>query len=198
MPKLLPRCVMRAKDGSQCSRRVSDGSVPPVCHLHRGLNGGIALPEPFEPMSKLRKIAANDSHPRQVEAIKQILDREATDECPTCTATKNETTWLQYLTTEELKRHYDLTVELRTAALARQRRGEKPNRLLDFENDTLGPSKDQDDEANGKPDSGKVSAASGQRPAPAPAPDPDELIEVMGSKGPRMVRRGDLTEDNKI
>jgi hypothetical protein len=34
--------------------------------------------------------------------------------------------------------------------------------------------------------------------APEPVPDPDELIEVRGSKGTCLVRRGDLSKENRV
>lgn len=35
MSKIFPRCSCTTKDGTQCGRRVKDGSQPPVCSVHR-------------------------------------------------------------------------------------------------------------------------------------------------------------------
>lgn len=36
MKPALPRCVFTNRDGTQCARRVKDGSNPAICHLHSG------------------------------------------------------------------------------------------------------------------------------------------------------------------
>lgn len=79
--KVNPRCSCTTADGSQCGRRVRDGSQPPVCSVHKavaqGQHVGGAPPfqgKPLDPIAKLKKIARNDKHPRQMEALRMLLD----------------------------------------------------------------------------------------------------------------------------
>ena len=86
--KPLPRCVCITKDGTQRGRRVSDGSNPPVCHVHRAQQAGTSvspLTEPlaFSPEETLRRIAADSKHAHQVQALRMLLDRQG---CSTCAA----------------------------------------------------------------------------------------------------------------
>lgn len=86
--KSLPRCVCNTRDGTQCGRRVSDGSNPPICHLHRAQQEGksvspLTAPSVFDPEATLRKIAANAKHSHQVQALRLLLDRQG---CPACAA----------------------------------------------------------------------------------------------------------------
>ena len=68
-------CVARCRDGSPCGRRVTDGSNPPICHLHKQTIG-----KPFvstkTPLQRVEKIAADDRHQHQMAAIKILLERE--------------------------------------------------------------------------------------------------------------------------
>jgi hypothetical protein len=77
-----PRCVSLCRNGTQCGRRVSDGSNPPVCHVHSNQQA-LTVPAPFDANQKLLKIAANDKHPHQLQAIRLLRER---DECETCKA----------------------------------------------------------------------------------------------------------------
>lgn len=43
MRKRFPRCSCACKDGSQCGRRVTDGSQPPICHVHRAQINGTSI-----------------------------------------------------------------------------------------------------------------------------------------------------------
>jgi hypothetical protein len=112
--KLSPHCSHVNKDGTPCGRKVTDGSQPPVCHIHARRNGGIAVPGPFDPASKLRKIAANDRHPQQLQALKVLLDRETT--CPRCAAAVEATTareqFLARITPEQRDRLRELIAEV--------------------------------------------------------------------------------------
>lgn len=88
MPKSLPICTCLTKDGSRCGRRVSDGSNPPICHVHRAQQAGkpvgaLTEPAPFDAERKLLKIAANDRHPQQLQALKLLRERT---ECARCAA----------------------------------------------------------------------------------------------------------------
>lgn len=92
MPKSLPICTCLTKDGSRCGRRVSDGSNPPVCHVHRAQQAGkpvgaLTEPAPFDAERKLLKIAANDRHPQQLQALKLLRER---NNCEACAARANE------------------------------------------------------------------------------------------------------------
>jgi hypothetical protein len=84
-----PRCTATTKSGLTCSRRVTDGLQPAICHVHRAaMNGGVGLtrPVPFDPLTKLTRIAAQDAHPKQLEAIKQLLEHR----CPRCAAERQK------------------------------------------------------------------------------------------------------------
>lgn len=81
-----PRCTATTKSGLTCSRRVTDGLQPAICHVHRLAmkgGGGLTRPVPFDPLTKLKRIAAQDAHPKQLDAIKQLLERTG---CPRCAA----------------------------------------------------------------------------------------------------------------
>jgi hypothetical protein len=89
-----PRCTATTKPGLPCSRYVTDGSQPPTCHIHQLAakgGAGITRTAPVDPLAKLKKIAATDRHPKQFDAIKQLLDRT---DCPSCAARqKREVAW---------------------------------------------------------------------------------------------------------
>src|SRR5262245_13705850 len=60
------RCSCVAADGTQCGRSVTDGSQPPICHIHRhkanGTLAGIAQPAQRTPEEIVRKLL-DDSDP---------------------------------------------------------------------------------------------------------------------------------------
>jgi hypothetical protein len=86
---------------------VSDGSNPAICHVHRAQQAGKpvgALTEvaPFDAERKLLKIAANDRHPQQLQALKLLRER---NNCEVCAARANEgdtvSTLLRYANDEQ-------------------------------------------------------------------------------------------------
>ncbi len=92
MSKSLPRCSMLCKDGTQCGRRVSDGSNPPVCHVHQQVAAGQpvgALTEPAEiDEMRILKRLANDKNPQvRLRAVDQLLSWQSKQlTCPACAA----------------------------------------------------------------------------------------------------------------
>lgn len=84
--KSLPICVSLTRDGTPCGRRASPGNL--VCHIHLAQQSGKAVgaltqPAPFDAQQKLLKIAANDKHPHQLQALRLLRERE---ECQGCKA----------------------------------------------------------------------------------------------------------------
>ena len=53
--KRYPNCSCACAEGSPCGRRVTDGSQPPVCHIHRAQlnNGSVGVPFQPKPVVKL-------------------------------------------------------------------------------------------------------------------------------------------------
>jgi hypothetical protein len=108
-----PRCTATTKHGLPCSRYVTDNSQPPTCHIHQQAakgGAGITRTPPFDPLAKLKKIAATDAHPKQLEAIKSLLDRTA---CPRCTEERRKRAdWpsiFARLTLDERRTLHDIT-----------------------------------------------------------------------------------------
>ena len=87
MNKSLPICAaITKKDGTRCGRRAAPEGL--LCHIHQAKAEGrtvsaLTEPTPFDAEAKLRKIAAKDGHPNQVQAIRMLLDRQ---QCSTCAA----------------------------------------------------------------------------------------------------------------
>ncbi len=91
MSKSLPRCSMLCKDGTQCGRRVSDGSNPPVCHVHQQVAAGEpvgALTEPVIDEMKILKRLTSDANPQvRLRAVDLLLNwQHKQRNCPTCAA----------------------------------------------------------------------------------------------------------------
>jgi hypothetical protein len=81
-----PRCSFLLPDNTQCSRRVGDGTSPPVCHIHRTKvnGGGLMAPIDLNEMEILKKLA-RDSNPQvRLRAVDLLLSlkREARAEAP--------------------------------------------------------------------------------------------------------------------
>ena len=74
-----PNCSCVTRNGSPCGRKVTDGSQPPVCHVHRLAAQGksvspLTQAAPFDPVAKMKKIAMNDRHPQQLQALKELRE----------------------------------------------------------------------------------------------------------------------------
>src|SRR5688500_4190035 len=78
--RVLPRCTsVTVKDGSQCGRRVADGSNPPVCSVHQGKTTSPLIPpaNEIDEIKILMKLA-RDSVPRvRLRAVDLLLDLKA-------------------------------------------------------------------------------------------------------------------------
>ena len=74
-------CIARNADGTRCGRRIPLGTSPQTCHIHAaqaaGGAVGVRITHTRTPRERLEKIAATDSHPNQLQAIKTLLDLEA-------------------------------------------------------------------------------------------------------------------------
>lgn len=87
----LPICAAITRDGTRCGRRAQPEGL--LCHIHVAKAegkpvGALTEPSPFDPKSKLLKIAAKDGHPHQLQAIKILLERDGESSCPECAARK--------------------------------------------------------------------------------------------------------------
>lgn len=77
-------CSVRCADGSPCGRRVTDGSQPPICHIHRAKANGVFanggqltsnLPPP-DPMVVLQKDMRASEPSVRVRAATEFLAEE--------------------------------------------------------------------------------------------------------------------------
>ena len=123
--KSLPICAAIAKkDGRRCGRRAQPGQL--LCHIHIASAAGrpvgaLVEPTPFDPVEKLLKIAANDKHQHQLQAIKLLRDRDGDSEegCRECAVRKKDDqaandeydATLRAMTDDEYRRHRALTEE---------------------------------------------------------------------------------------
>ena len=76
----LPRCVCPTRDGSPCGRRVGDGSIPPVCHIHRlqaeGKGNSPIIPSVSdEPEAILKRLMKDPDPAIRLRAVTSFLDR---------------------------------------------------------------------------------------------------------------------------
>jgi len=87
MKKPLPRCVALDRKGAQCARRVSDGSNPPICHVHRpGASSALTAPVERTPLEVIQKLMADRDPAIRLRAANAYLDQLAKDAkgCPKC------------------------------------------------------------------------------------------------------------------
>jgi hypothetical protein len=96
---LLPRCIGRCRDGSQCSRRVVNAANPqaPLCHLHDGrdpVSPIIPPPDEVDEMKILKRLARSSDQRISLRAVDLLLtlqqkEDKKDDQCPRC-ATRRE------------------------------------------------------------------------------------------------------------
>ena len=72
------RCMARTADGSQCGRSAPRDTQ--LCHIHaRQLSGAPPSGQPFTRTltwsDRLEKIASDDKHPQQLQAIRMLLEQ---------------------------------------------------------------------------------------------------------------------------
>lgn len=93
--RLSPKCSGVKSDGTQCSRKVTDGSQPPTCHLHRPnavLTGVAAASDTDDLQVLLRRLTKDHDKAIRLRAIEAILkweERQSTA-CAACTARSKE------------------------------------------------------------------------------------------------------------
>ena len=95
---LLPRCIGRCRDGSQCSRRVMDAENPqaPLCHLHRAnpnLSPIIPPADADVDAIKLLKQLTRSTDPRvKLRAVDLLISLQEKDEkdCERCARLRDE------------------------------------------------------------------------------------------------------------
>src|SRR4029079_2131715 len=86
------RCSCVCADGSPCGRRVTNGSQPPVCHLHRAVasgnshNGGSVNPRKSKtPEQVLEDLLHSKDEAVRLRAADAFLKRQEREAgCPTC------------------------------------------------------------------------------------------------------------------
>ena len=89
MVKSFP-CVARCADGSPCGRRVTDGSNPPLCHIHKA--GAIGAPfkvkrkSPEQVLDDLMHSRDESIRLRAADAFLKRQERETL--CPRCAANR--------------------------------------------------------------------------------------------------------------
>jgi hypothetical protein len=93
----LPRCTCVTKDGSTCGRRVSDGSNPPVCHIHRAHQQGRTVSPLTEPIDideeKILRRLMRDADPSiRLRAVTAWIEfkGKVEKECPRCEARRDD------------------------------------------------------------------------------------------------------------
>jgi hypothetical protein len=77
----LPRCTALTVDGSQCGRRVADGSNPPICHVHKAVAQGTshsAMTEPatFDGLKELRRLTRSTDDRVRLRAVDLLIELE--------------------------------------------------------------------------------------------------------------------------
>ena len=77
---MVPRCVSTCRDGSQCGRRVTDGSTPPVCHIHAKRSTS-PLTQPVErtPLEIIQKLMSDRDPAIRLRAANTYLDKPYRD-----------------------------------------------------------------------------------------------------------------------
>lgn len=123
MGTLLPRCVGMTRDGSQCGRRVPDGSNPPQCHLHRpNPNLSPIIPDPGESVDALkilRRLAKDKDARVRLRAVDLLLslkdhENKAADACARCARMKDDNGFkIEALSVEERRRMIVLVAEIK-------------------------------------------------------------------------------------
>jgi hypothetical protein len=75
---MVPRCVSTCRDGSQCGRRVTDGSTPPVCHIHAKRSTS-PLTQPVErtPLEIIQTLMSDRDPAIRLRAANTYLERLA-------------------------------------------------------------------------------------------------------------------------
>lgn len=125
----LPRCAAMTRDGSQCGRRVADGSNPPICHVHAGpAQGGAAASAavPFDGEKLLRKLAHSSNEGVALRATDLLMQLKGASGCATCAARADESARADFIIAratqkqkEELRHHLVRAKELK-AIIAKQ------------------------------------------------------------------------------
>jgi hypothetical protein len=84
--KSLPRCSCVTKDGTQCGRRVADGSQPPVCSAHARHTSPLTQRVERTPEEILRKLMSDRDPSIRLRAVTEWIDyqRKQTIGCPRC------------------------------------------------------------------------------------------------------------------
>src|SRR5688500_2452990 len=72
--RLLPRCSSVTRDGSQCGRRVADGSNPPVCSVHQGKVTSPIIADEIDEIKILKRLARDTNPQVRLRAVDLLLD----------------------------------------------------------------------------------------------------------------------------
>jgi hypothetical protein len=92
---------------------VTDGSNPPICHIHTGRAGGIAQPNELDEIKILQKLA-RDSDPRvRLRAVDLLIDLKAKAKTEPAKQDDSYEEFFDALTEDELARFDDLLGQIK-------------------------------------------------------------------------------------
>ena len=77
--KSAPRCVSVCRDGTQCGRRVTDGSNPPVCHIHAGRSKSPIISDEVDEVKILKRLARDANPQVRLRAVDLLLSLKEKD-----------------------------------------------------------------------------------------------------------------------
>lgn len=86
--KFTPSCSCSTRNGSQCGRKVTDGSQPPICHVHRlqqqGKGSSPLIPTEVDEISILKRLARDTSPQIRLRAVDILLSMKSGAGCERC------------------------------------------------------------------------------------------------------------------
>lgn len=179
------RCIANAKDGTRCGRTARPGTM--LCNMHDGSTvTPVMQPVRRTPLEIIEKLMTDPDPAIRLRAANAYLDHRSA-------APANDwDPFLKALTDEERARMHELLQAFEDYMQ------ELCARRPDLRPDDLPPPPriiKEPNDADVKDHPSSVVVPDADVPAPAAGnPDPDDMIEVIGSHGPRLVRRGDLSE----
>jgi hypothetical protein len=107
---------MPTRKGGQCGRRVTDGSSPAVCHIHRAKQSGVhtplTKPVDLDELEIVRKLARSSDERIRLRAAELLIELKAKTEKPKAVA--DFTKFLKALLPDERTRLLDFLAQLRT------------------------------------------------------------------------------------
>jgi hypothetical protein len=169
--RLLPRCSGVTSDGTQCGRRVADGSNPPLCHIHAAIARGqshsplMDSGDEIDEVKILKRLARSKDDRVKLRAVDLLLEvKRRRLEAP-APAGPNYYPFVKALTTEERALVSELTMRFRALKEAvYERCPELAPASWRPADDLCADTATREDEAPPSP------------AAPMPEEDPDEVV----------------------